>query len=298
LLAVIATAAHLAQEHFNSTLRRELTWWVENARDDRLKFAAHAALEIHLTFAEISKLPLPARVKASAIRAAAKVQDPILVGVRSAGRATVLHPQERSGGTIEKNLGILYAPTDVGAVTAFQYLGEVSEEAAVSTLKQVADETVAEAIRRNLNAVAELLAAVIIGEGRIDEVRTLGIGEKVGAAHFGFYRHAINALRAAIGVDPVEITEGVRKFLISGSTSVLIVAEEGALLEREEEVRLWGIYAVAGAKVHHSKSLAEKVQAMSDAKGRGVGKLNIASLYRDYQKDAFREMIAAGVRAA
>ncbi len=291
--AFLRAAAFLPAPEF-AKIREDLEGWKGTMDDPGIVAAAF------FMFNRQEGTTVPDEVRLNALRSAS-LTHPVLVGVKAVANRKVLNPARGIAGAVE-NIPELVVPTDAGAVTASGVLADLKDKAAIRVVKDNADESAAFGIQNHLDLVEALDGRVVIGEGGVDEVWTLQNGQKVGRGGLGYLRYAFPAVEAEIGVDPVELTDGLVKEKIHGSTSVLLVAGKGSMQEAPE-IYFNGWFSNGKARVDASRTTRENIEAIAKGAGKTVDKLRIGILFRalkgdDRHKNLVREIIKAGVPAA
>lgn len=224
--------------------------------------------------------------------------NPYFAGIQG---VRTLSTRQESGkpGLIENHPGI-YVAADIGMAHGAQFPSDVTDQLAIATVKNAGDETSADGITAGLNASEGILAAVIIGEGVLDGVRTLSEGSKVGAAHRGFARFAIHVLDTEIAADPVELTEGLRLASINGTTTVLMAAKKGTItkLPESDHTYVGAVYTAGNIPVNFKNSVAANVQAISRGNNKPVAQVTVGQLFRLRHQSLVRQLIHSGIQAA
>lgn len=221
-------------------------------------------------------------------------------------------------GAIELNPALI-GVTDLAAIGASSFLADVASDRRLATLvKEMGDELAADAMRGVLDSIHELQGEVIFGEGageEFDNVRTLNVGDQVGGAHENLYHYAIDRSDADIAVDPVELTEGLAKESVNGSTALLLVSERGSLHKVISENYVWVVYGPNGSKLKAAdssqisiddtpeyralkKMAAANVKSAAQAKGPNAKPLTVGTLFRDRHQSIIKAYIESGIQAA
>lgn len=172
--------------------------------------------------------------------------------------------------------------TEAAAIAASQWIG--------SGDKISADKAATQAMRERLNGL-DFTGRIVIGEGKKDESYGLFTGERVGKPSPG-------SPILDIAVDPIE---GTRPTVTSGpeATSVLAVAEQGALFETGEfymNKLAYGPLIAAKAKLNLLDPIKVTIQKVCEATGKQATKIKVCILDRPRHEKIIAELRGLGVR--
>lgn len=152
--------------------------------------------------------------------------------------------------------------------------------------KYEADAAATASMRKELNQI-QMDAAVVIGEGEMDEAPMLYIGEKVGTG---------SGPKLDIAVDPLEGTN----LLANGqgnSIAVIAAAPKGCLLHAPDMyMEKIAVGPKAAGKIAIEAPLLENMKIVADANAKSISELTVMIQDRDRHRKIINEVHEAGAR--
>ncbi len=181
---------------------------------------------------------------------------------------------------ISRNISLELARcTEAAALMAGRWMGRGDKEAA--------DQAAVDAMRKVLNTV-QMDGMVVIGEGEKDEAPMLFTGERLGCA---------TEPQVDIAVDPVDGTR-LLAMGMPNSICVIAVAERGAFYGWQHIAYMEKIAVGPAARgaIDLTKSVAENLTRVAEAKNKDVDDLTVVVLDRPRHEGLIREVRHVGAR--
>jgi len=181
---------------------------------------------------------------------------------------------------ISRNISLELARcTEAAALMAGRWMGRGDKEAA--------DQAAVDAMRQVLNTI-DMDGLVVIGEGEKDEAPMLYDGERLGRA---------SEPKVDIAVDPID---GTRLLALGmpNSICVIAVAERGAFYgwQHISYMEKIAVGPAACGAIDITKSVAENLASVAEAKHRDVDDLTVVVLDRPRHERIIQEVRDAGSR--
>jgi fructose-1,6-bisphosphatase II len=181
---------------------------------------------------------------------------------------------------ISRNISLELARcTEAAALMAGRWMGRGDKEAA--------DQAAVDAMRQVLNTI-DMDGLVVIGEGEKDEAPMLYVGERLGRA---------SEPKVDIAVDPID---GTRLLALGmpNSICVIAVAERGAFYgwQHISYMEKIAVGPAGCGAIDITKSAAENLASVAEAKHRDVDDLTVVVLDRPRHEGIIQEVREAGAR--
>jgi fructose-1,6-bisphosphatase class II len=181
---------------------------------------------------------------------------------------------------MDRNLALeVVRVTEAAALASAELMGRGDEA--------TADEAAAEAMHKLFPGI-EFNGRIVIGEGEVDSIPMLYIGETLGTGKGPAIEVALDALEGATSC----ATGG------PNTISVVAIAEHGGFLRCPQHVYMEKIAVGPGGKgvINLDKSVKENLAALAEAKGVRVETLTVVILDRPRHEELIADLRHIGVR--
>jgi glyceraldehyde-3-phosphate dehydrogenase type I len=217
---------------------------------------------------------------------------PFLTGVQTQKTETLREAASKAG-EIESKAGDLVDVHSMAAIGVTAWANDLGDKRGKAT-KDVADSAASRLLARALNLVRWLLGVVKVGEGQRDEAD--GLDEDTGLVGAGFTDGFRNP-EVDLGVDAVELTNGIVKYIIEGSVSIALYALKGSIRKMFD-----GYYdkyvvgpALKGAGLSVGNTPEKNIELAAGHLNKPVGDVTVALLFREAHVDHIARFVGAGM---